>query len=102
MKKENCCLWVLNIKLHLSKVNTDIIFSTFTKASGNMNSHYHIDNLLASVVNLFTAGTDTTSSTIRYGLLLMAKYPEVQGKRKEHVTCLITEVVEVFICDYLV
>lgn len=56
-----------------------------------MNSHYSKDNLLVSVVNLFTAGTDTTSSTIRYGLLLMAKYPKIQGKRQEHVTCLLTE-----------
>lgn len=50
-----------------------------------MNSHYNEDNLLVTVVNLFTAGTDTTSSTIRYGLLLMAKYPKIQGKEhKEH------------------
>uniref|UniRef100_A0A3Q3GRX0 Uncharacterized protein n=1 Tax=Labrus bergylta TaxID=56723 RepID=A0A3Q3GRX0_9LABR len=39
--------------------------------SGNMNSHYHDDNLLVTVSNLFSAGTDTTSSSIRYGLLLM-------------------------------
>ncbi|XP_071329705.1 cytochrome P450 2K1-like [Trachinotus anak] len=50
------------------------------EASGNMNSHYHEDNLQVSVVNLFAAGTDTTSSTLRYGLLLMAKYPEIQDQ----------------------
>lgn len=50
-----------------------------------MNSHYYEDNLLMTVVNLFTAGTDTMSSSIRYGLLLMAKYPNIQGKEyKEH------------------
>lgn len=45
-----------------------------------MNSHYHEDNLLITVVNLFTAGTESTATTIRYGLLLMAKYPEIQGE----------------------
>ncbi|XP_040918595.1 cytochrome P450 2K1-like [Toxotes jaculatrix] len=50
------------------------------EASGSKNSHYHEDNLQATVVNLFTAGTDTTSSTLRYGLLLMARYPEVQDQ----------------------
>uniref|UniRef100_A0A3Q4B6U1 Cytochrome P450, family 2, subfamily X, polypeptide 9 n=1 Tax=Mola mola TaxID=94237 RepID=A0A3Q4B6U1_MOLML len=50
------------------------------EASGTTNSHYHEDNLLLTVVNLFTAGTDTTSSTLRYALLLMAKYPKIQDR----------------------
>ena len=44
-----------------------------------MDSYYHDDNLLNSVYNLFAAGTDTTGTTIRWGLLLMAKYPHIQG-----------------------
>ncbi|XP_074552018.1 cytochrome P450 2K1-like [Halichoeres trimaculatus] len=56
------------------------------EASGNTDSHYHEDNLLATVNNLFAAGTDTTSSTIRYGLLLMAKYPKVQEKVQEEMS----------------
>ncbi|XP_030591497.1 cytochrome P450 2K1-like [Archocentrus centrarchus] len=55
------------------------------EASGNMNSHYHEDNLLITVVNLFTAGTETTSTTLRCGLLLMAKYPEIQDKVQEEL-----------------
>ncbi|KAM6965913.1 cytochrome P450 2K1-like [Tautogolabrus adspersus] len=55
------------------------------EASGNMNSHYHEDNLLMTVVNLFTAGTDTTSATIRYGLRFMAKYPEIQDQVQEEI-----------------
>uniref|UniRef100_UPI0037E95DE6 cytochrome P450 2K1-like n=1 Tax=Semicossyphus pulcher TaxID=241346 RepID=UPI0037E95DE6 len=56
------------------------------EASGNMNSHYYENNLLVTVVNLFTAGTDTTASTIRYGLLLMAKYPKIQDQVQEEIS----------------
>lgn len=35
---------------------------------------------MSTVMNLFTAGTDTTATTLRWGLLLMAKYPLIQGK----------------------
>ncbi|XP_018536337.1 cytochrome P450 2K1 isoform X1 [Lates calcarifer] len=55
------------------------------EASGIMNSHYHKNNLQLTVVNLFTAGTDTTSSTIRYGLLFMAKYPKIQDQVQEEL-----------------
>ena len=42
-----------------------------------MDSYYRDDNLVNSVMNLFGAGT--TGNTIRSGLLLMAKYPHIQG-----------------------
>ncbi|MED6281454.1 hypothetical protein CHARACLAT_021771 [Characodon lateralis] len=37
------------------------------------------ENLIYTVANLFSAGTDTTAATLRWGLLLMAKYPQIQG-----------------------
>ncbi|CAN9505632.1 unnamed protein product [Ophioblennius macclurei] len=48
--------------------------------SGIRNSHYHDDNLIVSCVNLLVGGTDSTSATVQYGLLLMAKYPEAQDR----------------------
>lgn len=61
----NCC-----ILLHIELVFQD---------SGVSDSFYNEKNLLYSVSNLFGAGTDTTASTLRWGLLLMAKYPQIQG-----------------------
>uniref|UniRef100_A0A3B4CST9 Cytochrome P450, family 2, subfamily AE, polypeptide 1 n=2 Tax=Pygocentrus nattereri TaxID=42514 RepID=A0A3B4CST9_PYGNA len=38
------------------------------------------ENLVFCVVDLFAAGTETTSNTLLWALLYMAKYPEVQEK----------------------
>ncbi|CAL8274767.1 unnamed protein product [Lota lota] len=57
--------------------------------SGNMNTYYNSENLLVSVANLFNAGTDTTATTLRWGLLLMAKYPQIQGHVQEELSSMI-------------
>ncbi|MGH0130114.1 UNVERIFIED_CONTAM: hypothetical protein FKN15_006175 [Acipenser sinensis] len=54
----------------------------------NSNKYFHEDNMAVTVGNLFAAGTETTSTTLRWGLLLMMKYPHIQvsspKKRKSH------------------
>uniref|UniRef100_A0A8C9XD18 Cytochrome P450 2K1-like n=1 Tax=Sander lucioperca TaxID=283035 RepID=A0A8C9XD18_SANLU len=42
--------------------------------------YFHERNLMQTVSNLFGAGTDTTATTLRWGLLFMAKNPKIQGK----------------------
>ncbi|XP_030615687.1 LOW QUALITY PROTEIN: cytochrome P450 2B9-like [Delphinapterus leucas] len=37
------------------------------------------DNLVALVSNLFAAGTETTASTLCWGILLMLRYPKTQN-----------------------
>ncbi|XP_067338604.1 cytochrome P450 2K1-like isoform X2 [Channa argus] len=54
--------------------------------SGNTNSHFHDENLMMTVQNLFIAGTETTSTTLRWGLLLMAKYPKMQDQVQEEIS----------------
>ncbi|KAK9978448.1 hypothetical protein ABG768_020199 [Culter alburnus] len=48
--------------------------------SGKTDSLYHSMNLYCTINNLFAAGTDTTATTLRWSLLLMAKYPEIQAE----------------------
>ncbi|KAJ8273524.1 hypothetical protein GJAV_G00102580 [Gymnothorax javanicus] len=49
-------------------------------------SYFHNDNLKYTVSNLFAAGTDTTATTLRWGLLLMAKYPHIQAQVQEELS----------------
>ncbi|XP_029014808.1 cytochrome P450 2K1-like [Betta splendens] len=51
-----------------------------------LDSHYHESNLIYTVTNLFVAGTETTASTLRWALLLMAKYPHIQDQVQEELS----------------
>ncbi|XP_063775294.1 cytochrome P450 2C5-like [Pseudophryne corroboree] len=44
----------------------------------NPELYFHDNNLTVLVTDLFGAGTETTSATLRWGLLLMMKYPQIQ------------------------
>jgi len=53
----------------------------FMKAAGaNQGDYFNVDQLLASVMDLFMAGTDTTAGTIRWGLFFMAKHQDMQER----------------------
>ncbi|XP_056231025.1 cytochrome P450 2G1-like [Seriola aureovittata] len=52
-------------------------------------TEFHYDNLVSTVMNLFLAGTETTSSTIRYALSVLIKYPDIQEKMQQEIDSVI-------------
>uniref|UniRef100_A0A8C1QQ43 Uncharacterized protein n=1 Tax=Cyprinus carpio TaxID=7962 RepID=A0A8C1QQ43_CYPCA len=50
------------------------------KQKSNEDSTFHEDNMVMSVSDLFLAGTDTTSTTIRWGLIFLTQNPDVQER----------------------
>lgn len=56
----------------------DIFLVKQKEEKPNPEIYYHDENLISLVADLFVAGMETTSTTLRWGLLLMMKYPEIQ------------------------
>ncbi|XP_077147725.1 cytochrome P450 2K1-like [Ranitomeya variabilis] len=51
----------------------------------NPELYFTNENLTVLVTDLFAAGMETTSITLRWGLLLMMKYPEIQNKVQREI-----------------
>nr|XP_033772187.1 cytochrome P450 2J2 isoform X2 [Geotrypetes seraphini] len=58
----------------------DAYLTEMQKTADDADSSFNEDNLLQSTLDLFVAGTETTSTTLRWALLHMAMKPEVQEK----------------------
>uniref|UniRef100_A0A7N5K6H8 unspecific monooxygenase n=2 Tax=Ailuropoda melanoleuca TaxID=9646 RepID=A0A7N5K6H8_AILME len=51
----------------------------------NKQFEFTFENLMNTAVDLFGAGTETTSTTLRYGLLLLLKHPDVEAKVQDEI-----------------
>ncbi|XP_051476002.1 cytochrome P450 2H1-like isoform X1 [Apus apus] len=63
----------------------DAFLNKIDQEKGNAHSDFTIDALSRTTLDLFLAGTGTTSTTLRYGLVILQKYPEIVEKVQEEI-----------------
>uniref|UniRef100_A0A8B9L8W3 Uncharacterized protein n=1 Tax=Astyanax mexicanus TaxID=7994 RepID=A0A8B9L8W3_ASTMX len=57
----------------------------FEQQEANEDSTFHENNMVRSTIDLFGAGTETTANTLRWGLIYMMEYPDVQERCHEEI-----------------
>ncbi|KAF4092605.1 hypothetical protein AMELA_G00022850 [Ameiurus melas] len=75
----------LNLEETRGLIDSFLIRKKKAEKAGDKDTLFNEQNLIMTVSNLFAAGTDTTSTTLRWCLLLMAKYPQVQDRVHEEI-----------------
>nr|XP_025735870.1 cytochrome P450 2C23-like isoform X2 [Callorhinus ursinus]XP_025735998.1 cytochrome P450 2C23-like isoform X2 [Callorhinus ursinus] len=65
--------------------NFSIVSSFWAQEKHNPYSEFNSENLVAVGFNLFSAGTETVTSTLRLALLILLKHPEVESRVHEEI-----------------
>ncbi|XP_075594713.1 cytochrome P450 2C16-like [Balearica regulorum gibbericeps] len=63
----------------------DVFLHRMEQEKGNPRTAFTRDNMYVTVFDMFVAGTETTSITLRYCLMLLLEHPEVAGKVQEEI-----------------
>ncbi|XP_054851607.1 cytochrome P450 2W1 [Eublepharis macularius] len=64
---------------------TDALLFRQQEEMNKAKNTFHDEHVLAAVLDLVMAGTETTSTTLQWAVLLMMKYPKIQCKVQEEI-----------------
>ncbi|XP_061455486.1 cytochrome P450 2W1-like isoform X2 [Rhineura floridana] len=62
-----------------------LLGSPFLHDTSKKENIFNDDNLIASILDLVMAGTETTATTLQWAVLLVMKYPTIQKKVQEEI-----------------
>ncbi|XP_068001287.1 cytochrome P450 2J6-like isoform X3 [Melanerpes formicivorus] len=68
----------------------DLYLDQIEKTKNIPNSTYDEDNMVQSVFDLFLGGSETTATTLRWALLYMMAYPDVQEKVQKELDAVLS------------
>uniref|UniRef100_A0A8C0S2T7 Cytochrome P450 n=1 Tax=Canis lupus familiaris TaxID=9615 RepID=A0A8C0S2T7_CANLF len=77
---------VQQVQRHKESLDTSAPLPGFSQEEQDPNTELTDKNLLMTVIYLLFAGTVTVSTTVRYTLLLLLKYPQVQERVREELS----------------
>ncbi|KAG8570480.1 hypothetical protein GDO81_011287 [Engystomops pustulosus] len=75
--------------IYLLKKLAELETKPITQNKDNPSSSFTEETLLHVIADLFVAGTDTTSNTLRWSLLMMILHPQIQKKVHEEIDSVI-------------
>ncbi|XP_059931281.1 cytochrome P450 2C15-like [Gadus macrocephalus] len=67
----------------------DCFLTRLKQEKDNPTSEFTLENLESTVLNLYLAGTETTSTTIRFALSVLIKYPDIQEHMQREIASVI-------------
>ncbi|XP_072294782.1 cytochrome P450 2J2-like [Eucyclogobius newberryi] len=84
------------IKKHQEEVNPDdprdyidVFLGEIEKKKEDPLAGFNLDTLLVCTLDLMEAGTETTATTLRWAMVLMMNYPEIQAKVQAEIDAVI-------------
>ncbi|KAM5138559.1 vitamin D 25-hydroxylase [Mantella aurantiaca] len=78
-----------NRQAHSPRHFIDAYLDEMEKSAADPSSTYSTENLIFSVGELIIAGTETTTNVLRWALLFMALYPNIQGQVQKEIDAVI-------------